>query len=644
MNRLENKDLFEQIHKHPLFQGVLDSQFVILMEKCTLKHYSKAEKVLYSKTPREGLLLILSGMAEVYVQGDDGLFQQEVLEVLQTGDMIGFSSLADFLGEPNPHVAKYTVEVRAVEDSYCLQIPYTVVEARWDDGGVRDFVLRQVAVRLRDIYGSLAEQVKLANQWGESDPFIRRIQDLMNEPVVSVVRDETVQAVAKKMVDHRSSSVVVTDNDGNLIGIITEKDLVQRVVASSNEAPLKATDVMTANPVTISRYAYYYEAMSSFLLNGVKHLPVVEDNRKVIGMVTLSDLLRKKNRGSMEIIQRIEQSTLSSLPTVKSAIYDVLGQLINDEISTVHTLEIITKLYDRLVKHCVDLAVESLEAKGKGKPPVPFCWFQMGSGGRGEQFLLTDQDHFLVYANPAGDEIEKVEAYFALLGQEMVDHLHTAGYKLCIGKMMANELSWRGTLKTWQERLRGWALRATNDNVLLGHNFMSFRFLYGDDTLHDQFVKMVSDQAARSRIYLYRMAEQEREHPVPTLDHPIRALFGLRRDSLDIKKHALFPLHHCLQILAVHHGIIEGTPMQRLDALVKQNIFSPEMADDIRFAYGVVLNIRVEQAWGRYLRKEESTSEVKFTHLRSRDKEELMIALKTIRSLQNQTLGAFGML
>ncbi|WP_216829924.1 DUF294 nucleotidyltransferase-like domain-containing protein [Alkalihalobacterium elongatum] len=643
MNQLENKDLFEQIHKHPLFQGVLDSEFVNLMEKCTLKHYNKAEKVLYSKTPREGLLLILTGMAEVYVQGDDGLFQQEVLEVLQTGDMIGFSSLADFLGEPNPHIAKYTVEVRAVEDSYCLKIPYSVVEARWDDETVRDFVLRQVAVRLRDIYGSLAEQVKLANQWGESDPFIRRIQDLMNEPVVSVVKDETVQVVAKKMVENRASSVVVNDFDGTLIGIITEKDIVQRVVANLNKGPLTARDVMTANPITISRYSYYYEAMSSFLLNGIKHLPVVEDE-KVIGMVTLSDLLRKKNRGSMEILQKIEQSSFENLPTVKSAIYDVLGQLINDEIPTVHTLEIITKLYDRLVSHCLDLAVASLEAKGKGKPPVPFCWFQMGSGGRGEQFLLTDQDHFLVYENPDSDDLDMVEEYFALLGQEIVDHLHKAGYRLCIGKMMANEASWRGTVKTWQERLRGWALRATNDNVLLGHNFMSFRYLYGDDNLHDEFVKMVKEQIARSRIYLYRMAEQERDHPVPTLDHPIRALFGLRRDSIDIKKHALFPLHHCLQVLSAHNGIIEGTPLQRLDELVKLNVFTPEVADDIRFSYEIVLKVRVEQAWGRYLRKEEGTSEVKFTHLRSRDKEELMIALKTIRSLQNQTLGAFGMI
>lgn len=640
-----NKELYEQIHKHPLFSGVPNEEFVQLMESCNLKHYEKSEKVLYSKTPREGLLLILSGMAEVCVETDDVHLQnQEVLEVLQPGDMIGFSSLADFLGEPAVHVVKYTVEVRAVEDSYCLQIPYSIVEARWDDEGVRDFVLRQVAVRLRDVYGSLAEQVKLASQWGESDPFIRRIQDLMNSPAVTIAGGELVKNVAQKMVEYSTSSIVVVDEEGMLVGIITEKDLVQRVIANaSNGSGLTARDIMTPNPHTISRHAYYYEAMSSFFMNGVKHLPVEEAGR-AIGMVTMSDLLRKKNRGSMEIIQAIEKSTEQNLSTVKNAIYDVLSHLLHDEIPTIHTLEIITKLYDRLIKHCMDLALHSLKQKGMGEPPVAFAWFLMGSAGRGEQFMLTDQDHFLVYEDVSSEKRDEVELYFEALGQEMVEYLHLAGYKLCPGKMMSSEAAWRGSIQHWRERLRGWALRATNENVLLGHNFLSFRLGYGDALVHDAFVKMVKEQLEKSRIYLYRMAEHEKEHPVPTLDHPIRALFRVKRESIDIKKHALFPLHHSLQVLSVHHGIVEGTPMQRIEALVEKQIFSSEFADDIRFAYEIILKTRVSQSWSRHLRGEESSSTIKFTAIRSREKDELIHALKSIRSLQNQTLGAFGMI
>ncbi|WP_088104371.1 DUF294 nucleotidyltransferase-like domain-containing protein [Halalkalibacter urbisdiaboli] len=632
----QNNQYLQKIHEHPLFAGLDEQECLNLLDACVLKQYEKNETVLYSKTPREGLLLLLKGMAEVFVNGS-GHRQREVLEVLQTGDVIGFSSLADFLGEKTEHPEHYTVEVAAVEESVCLHIPYSVIEARWHDEQVRDYVLTQATVRLRDIYASLAEQVRLANQWGESEPFIRRIQDVMNEPVIIVDEDEDVQDVALTMVKQSTSSVVVLNDADQLIGIITEKDLVARVVAKGRGTGIVAKEIMTPHPFIISRQAYYYEAMASFLMNGIKHLPVM-DGSKVVGMVTLADLLRKKDRGTMQLLQTIEESTEENSKDVKLAIYDVLGHLIQDRIPTTHLLDIITKLYDRLVRHTVELTLGKLKENGFGDPPVSYSFYMMGSGGRREQFMLTDQDHFLVFADPSEAEREQVEHYFQAFGEELVNQLELAGYKRCDGLMMSSEAIWRGSLSQWQERLRSWALRATNDNVLLSQNFLSYRFLYGEDALHDQFVKMVRDQLQKSKIFLYRMAELEKETPVPVLDHPIRALFRMQRRSIDLKKHAIFPLHHCLQLLSAKHDIVYGTPLERLDALENKHVISAETADELRFAYEVILSIRVEQAWAHYKRGSEKTSEVEFTHLKSKDKEELMIALKAIRHLQNQVI------
>ncbi|MGO4890224.1 DUF294 nucleotidyltransferase-like domain-containing protein [Anaerobacillus sp. MEB173] len=642
MRHQENSEFYEQISKHPLFRGTTSQEFAQLMEHCTLRHYEKSEKVLYSKTPREGLLLILDGMAEVLIAGDNIHQSQEVLEILQTGDIIGFSSLADFLGEPTNHNYNYTVEVQAVDNTDCLHIPYTVLEERWHIDDVRDFVLRQVAVRLKDIYASLAEQVQLANQWGESDAFIQRIQDVMTSPVISVQVTDPIHEVASLMVSKAISSVIVMNKE-TLAGIITEKDLVARVVSKNRPLDRPASEIMTENPITIQRDAYYYEALSTLLMNGVKHLPVLNGER-VVGVVTLSHLLRKKNRGMMQVLQTIEESTYENLPSVKNAIYEVLSTLIHDEVPTIHTLEVITKLYDRLVKHCVDLAIASLKAQGKGEPPVAFCWYQMGSGGRGEQFLLTDQDHFLVYQDCDSEQDQQVaNDYFALLGQEIVNQLEKAGYVQCIGKNMSNEDVWRGSLTKWRDRIRGWSLRATNENVLLGHNFYSYRFLYGDPSLHDQFIEMIKGQLSKARIFFYRMAQMEKDHPVPSLDHPIRALFRLEKDSIDIKKNALFPLHHCIQLLAIQNGIFEGTPLQKIDRLVSKKVFTEAQADDLRFAYEVVLGIRVNQTWAKFKRNEKGSSKIKFTHLKSREKEQLIRALKIIKTLQNQVLAVFAM-
>jgi len=637
-----------EIRKHPIFVGLSETRFDEVLDACVLKHYQKNDKVLYSKTPREGLLLILKGVAEVFVASGASnerqsnldhhtsrrYEQKEVLEVLQKGDMIGFSSLADFLGGKTEEPERYAVEVQAVEDATCLHIPYPVIQTLWDDPAVRDFVLQQATIRLQDIYASFAEQVQLANKWGESEPFIRRIQDVMNEPVIAADMEDDVQDVALMMVEHSTSSVVVLNDNDQLIGIITEKDLVQRVVARGIGSGLFAHEVMTPHPYIISRDAYYYEAMSSFLMNGIKHLPVM-DGAKVIGMVTLSDLLRKKNRGTMELLQSVEQSTFNNLHELEPAMYEVLANLIQDGIPTVHTLEVMTKLYDRLVRHAVQLAVEKI-----GKPPVPFGFYLMGSGARAEQFMLTDQDHFLVYDNTK--EVE-VSLYFEELGKEIVQHLVAAGYKTCPGFMMASYADWRGTLEDWQGRLRSWALRATNENLLLAHNFLSYRHIYGEESLHDQFQEMIREQLGKSRIFLYRMAELEKEHPVPTFDHPIRALFRMKKESVDLKKQALFPLHHCLQLLCAKHDFLEGRTLKQIDFLQDRHVFSEETADKLKFAYEVVLRIRVERAWNAYRVGETSTSEIEFNHLRTKDKEELMMALKTIRQLQGEVMATFGL-
>lgn len=635
MNVHEQAELFEKIHSQPLFKSLANTAFLKMMDHCQLKLYQESEKVLYASKIYEGLLLIVTGGAEVFVEGEHGKW--EVIEVLQAEELFGFSTIAYFLGEPHEPIDQHNIKVEAAEQSYCLHIPYDVIKERWQDEEVRDFFLRQVALRLRDMYSTLAEQVKLRGEWGESEPFVRRVEDLMQTPAFTVDEDELVQHVAKKMMEHSISSILVIDQQEHLTGIITERDIVQRVVAKTFTVSLQAKDIMTKELHTVSRHDYYYEVLSDFYTHGVKHLPVV-DGEKAVGIVTFSNLLAKRNRGAMGILKKIEESTFTNLPDVKDAIYDVLSTLIDDEISTIQTLGIITKLYDRLARHCVELAVKSLEQKGAGLPPVSFCLYQMGSGGRGEQFMLTDQDHFLVYADTDKEKEEAVEHYFSLLGTEIVYHLEQAGYALCKGKMMSSEAEWRGSISGWKQRLHLWALKSTNDHILLGHNFLSFRFLYGDQALDRTFVDMVQHKLDHSRMFIYYMAQQERENVIPQFEQSFLSLFKGKPKVIDIKKHALFPLHHCLQVLGVHHGIIEGTTLQLLDGLAKQGVLSKEFADELHHAYEVALRTRIHMSWKKHLRGEAMTTEITFSSIHNWEEDELFAMLRSVRALQYHLL------
>lgn len=637
MNAINHERSFEMIQNHPLFAGLSSNDLDDLLARCEFKQYEKSVKSNYFREPEEGLLLILKGTTEVYIDSEDGT--SVVLEVIQEGHIIGFSNLAYYFGDVQRPLEKHHLEMEVLGGSYCLQIPFSVVKERLIDVEVRDFILRKMSNRLANVYSLLGEQVRLQDEWGESEPYVRRVRDFMNHPVISVREEAVVQNVAQLMIEKKISSVMVVDEANQLLGIVTEKDLVERVVAKGLKGNMFAKDIMTVDPHTITPEDYYYEALTAFYKYGVKHLPVVE-NGEPVGIVTFVTLMSKRDRDSMSILKTIEESSFENLPVVKNAIYDVLSSLIDDEISTIHTLEIITKFYDRLAKHCVKLAVKSLEQKGHGRPPVAFTWYQMGSGARGEQFMLTDQDHFLVYEDVSDVLLEHTSNYFAMLGEEIVVHLEQAGYTRCKGKMMSNEPHWRGTMSEWRQRLRTWALKSTDEHILLGYNFLSFRFLFGDMSLNDAFMEMVTRQLKVSQTFLYYMAQQEREKPIPPLNPSLLGRFKGKgkRETIDIKMHALFPMHHCLQILGVHKNIINATPLQLLDGLVEKQEFTTEFAEDIRHAYEVALSTRIHLSWQKHLRNEKITTAINFSSLRKWERSELRTMLDTARALQAHLL------
>lgn len=624
MDQQKHNDLYEAVRLHPLFQGLEQRTALSLVQKCEQRVYKKQQII----EPRNGLLVILSGIAEVYVE-------EEVLEILQVGELIGFSILAEVVGEKEqiPEV-QAMVQVRAIEDMEALFIPVDVVKSRWKEPRVMEYLLTQVTVRLRDVYISLAEQVKLASDFGEKEAFMMRVQDIMVEKLVTVRPDTTVQAIAETMSANHTSSVLVMENE-MLTGILTERDIVSRLVAKGKSYETSVKEIMTPNPITISRFAYYYEAISEMLLTGIKHLPVV-DSKKTIGIVTLSDLFRKKNASVMKNIKRIEAADEESLPSIKAAIYELTETLIKERVPAFSLLEVVTTLYDRVVVRVVELAeAKVLSDAGSGNVgdqanSPRFAFFQMGSSGRGEQFMLTDQDHFLVYED-SGDHV-----YFKKLGEEITRLFEKAGYARCQGLMMASESAWRGSVSQWQERVRQWMLNSTNDNLLLAQNFFSYRFVTGDTKVSQSLDAVLEELLGRSKIFLYRLAQVERvQGKIPELDQPIRLLFKKSRKNMDLKKEVLFPYHHSLQIMALANGVLTGTPVQKIDLLQEKGVFTADFADNLKAGIQQILSIYIRLRWTG------AGSVLSFNTLSTREKDELELSLHTLRELQSMVFARF---
>lgn len=616
--------------QHALFQNLTTDEQNDLLTRCQTHTFTHHQPILKANETREGLFLIQSGTVEIYLPANN---HDEVLEIIKKDQLIGLSHFIHFLSASDSDSLTTNeaslLQVRAIDDVTALYIPFSVLKERWSDHTVREYLLTQVSARLHDVYQSLAEQVQLGRRLTESDTTTLRVQDVMKETLVQATSTDTIQSVAKKLSKTNDTAAVITE-DNHLQGIITMHDFVNRVVTKGQSLTQPVHTVMTPNPITIERTAYFYEAITTMLLHGFKHLPV-KDGKKTVGLVTLTELLQIKSANFLKGTTQITTANHETLPTIKTALYSTLGTMLQQQVPTLHALDVMNTLYDQLIQRCVELAIEEMPAS----PSSRFCFYLMGSAGRREQFLLTDQDHFLVYEDDSNRE------YFQKLSEKIVANLELAGYKRCQGDMMASNPQWSGTSEQWYNRIREWVLHATNDRLLLAQNFFSYRLIYGDNKLHEQFKTNIEQSLDRAKIFLYRLSQLERENPIPALEQPIRSIFRMQKKTIDLKKHILFPYHHSLQILALMNGITYGTPIEKIDQLHEKNILSNSFQKDLKASIESILDYYVKNRWNQHQKGEKLTSTLDLTQLTTREKEELMLSIRLIKELQSHMLSYY---
>ncbi|TYS59845.1 CBS domain-containing protein [Sutcliffiella horikoshii] len=649
--------------KHILTKNLTQTEATNLLNQCHTHHYNQDEIILHATDNREGLFLVLSGMAEVYILSEKS--REEVLEIIKPNELIGLSNIHHFLATHFPQnqqtdlmtplypdqVSKQQphsslIQVRAIDDLEALYIPYTVLKERWSEPAVREYMLDQVSSRLHDVYHSLAEQINMNSSIDPtSDPTILRVQDIMlpKTTVIQAQPTDTIQSVAQKLSQHSNKTAAVILNNNQIQGIVTMHDFVNRVITRSRNTQDQVQTITTEKPITVPRTAYYYEALTAMLLNGIKHLPVTTENNQLAGLVTMTDLLQAKQpTGIYQNTEALKNINKEKLPQVKKELYATLNTMLQQQVPILHTLEVMNTLYDQLIHRCIELSIKEMPTE----PPTKFCFYLMGSGARKEQFLLTDQDHFLVYEGDTheyqDDHIDHIATrYFADLAEKIVANLELAGYKRCKGDMMASNPIWRGTLQQWESSIHEWTLKATNDRLLLAQNFFSYRLIYGDANLHNQFQQKIINSLDRAKIFLYRLSQLERENPIPTLEQPLRSIFRRNKKQLDLKREVLFPYHHSLQILALMHGITYGTPIEKLDQLYEKKILSENFQKDLKASISTILNYYVRNRYKQHQNGEELTSTLRLTTLSTREKEELMLSIRLIKELQNHMLSYY---
>ncbi|WP_179884853.1 DUF294 nucleotidyltransferase-like domain-containing protein [Bacillus sp. AFS015802] len=328
--------------------------------------------------------------------------------------------------------------------------------------------------------------------------------------------------------------------------------------------------------------------------------------------------------------QRIGEVPLGEVGTVAASMLNTLWKA---QVPVPHILDFMTGIFDRLYKRIVQVVEVGLEREGVIKP-CPYAFYVMGSAGRKEQFLITDQDHFLVFE----EHSKEADEYYQAFADRVVRTLESAGWRLCDGGMMANQKAWRGSVGSWQERMREWSVHSSEETFINVQNFLSYRFIDGNEDLHISFEEMIEEELQRSKILFARLAQLENTKQIPVLQSAIRSLLGMSRKTVSVKKEILFPFHHALQILNAAHGNTSGGTREKIDYLMGKHSISSEFAEELTDAFHGVMALYMD------IKQSGKGETVQIATISASNKERIVRNVKTIREFQQMMLSHYSLL
>lgn len=422
----------------------------------------------------------------------------------------------------------------------------------------------------------------------DSFPYRHHVGDLMTTPVVTVDPDRPVAEATRLMSERRISSVVIVDREGRLHGILTERDVLRLVAAGPGRLADPVSTAMTAPVHAIEADAPVYRALARMARLEVRHLAVVDDHDRPVGMLTSGALL--KQRASLALTLGDEIAVAPDGRALR-AIHDRLPALVralrSEDVSATQASSVVAGIVRDLTARAGELALAEMKSTGRGEAPAAWCLLALGSAGRGESLLAPDQDNALIHEGGPGDD-----AWFAAFAEHVNRLLDEAGVPYCPGAVMARNPAYRHSLAGWQAQVDAWVARPQPEALLGADIFYDFAAVLGTRRLAGALRQHATHAAGRSPTFLYQLAAASDDVPRAT---DLLGRLRTREGRIDLKLHGLRPIVTAARVVALAWGSTATATDVRLADAAAKGAFSEDAARALAEARGVIVEAILEQ-------------------------------------------------
>jgi CBS domain-containing protein len=422
--------------------------------------------------------------------------------------------------------------------------------------------------------------------------------DFFNQPVSAIFRaniatcpmDTPVNEAARKMSRSNASAILVKDESRRIAGIVTDADLRSKVLATDLSPDTPVVEVMSSPVITIPADCQVFEAFLTMIDKDKRHLAVTGESGDISGILTEKDLIAAQTRSAYLLLKSITSArSMTELKDFHSRLCRMLLDPIRNGLNPEVITRLITTFSDAILKKIMAFSLEEV-----GPAPCEFVFLTMGSEGREEQTLVSDQDNAIVYADPASDTDAGAAAdYFARLADLVCTRLDMAGYRFCDGNNMAKNPKWCQPLSVWKQYFHAWVRKAKPEDLLHSSIFFDFKGTYGDLSLSDQLKDHLFHTIRGWSGFLRNMTENALYFKPPIgLFGKLRVESeGRHKNAFDIK-YAMLPITDVTRVYALKNNVRQTNTLSRLFRLYTKHAVTAREYHNIVQSYNFLMTLR----------------------------------------------------
>lgn len=468
--------------------------------------------------------------------------------------------------------------------------------------------------------------------------FTQVVRHYMHGPPPAVPPDMSCSKAVRIMRELPATCVIVTSPDGRPEGILTERDVLRRI-AFQIDGSAPVSSVMTSPLHSIRDDDYLYRGIATMNKNGLLHLPVIDHNSLLCGILHLKDTLSESINRVVELIERLtHEETREGLKKVKEAEVEFVEALLDENVPAPEILKLLTQINNDIYQSVQAVVQREMKDEGWGDPLVDFCMIVMGSGGRGENFLTPDQDYGFILKDYPDSQHLSVDSYFMELARRMSVMLDSVGIPECKGYVMAVNPQWRKTLPQWKAQINHWLEHPSQATLRYADIFFDFQNITGDSTLSDSLRSHITGAVSNQHVFIREMHHIQQEHGVAL------GLFGrlatghkdVLDGKMDLKYNGLLPLVESVRLLALKQGTEETATLARMSSLNRAGIIDGAELEALRSAFNHLTFLILRQQRRDIEMELEAGTSVPSQSLTKMEKTILLESLRSVSALREK--------